>query len=92
MLKSHLGASDSMGMSYITILDYCCGLPPSSHLNFPSKKIQSLGNEYSSIPVKWIWYFFNFDQTNEEVQVRAADQVTRERWEIAGSKDLAGQL
>jgi hypothetical protein len=49
-------------------------------------------NKYNSIPVKWSWYFLNLDQTKEVLQVREADQVTREKWEIANSKAPTGQL
>jgi hypothetical protein len=75
---------DLMLKSYINILNDCCGLPPSSDITFPGKKIQSRGNKYDKILVKCIWQFLNSDQTKQELQVRDADQVTREKWEIAG--------
>jgi hypothetical protein len=83
LLKFQYDTSDLMSKSYITIFNDCCGLlshitilddfyglPPSLYINFPGAKIQSLGNTCNSVPVKWLLYFLNLDQTKEVLYKR----------------------
>ena len=45
-------------------------LPNFDHVLLPDTKIQSLGNKYSTIQAKWLWYYPNLDGTENEAVER----------------------